>query len=63
MKGKQINYEEEVKKIYPDARIKEFTLTYVITGTGSNTKVLGWDMLWPGKAWEDAYNNLNRIKS
>lgn len=53
-----IDHEKEVKKIYPDACIKEFTLTYVVTGTGSDTKVLGLDMLWPDKAWGDAYNNL-----
>lgn len=50
------SYESEVKKIYPDARIQEMMLTYVVAGEGIDYKVLGYDMMIPERAWKDAYN-------
>lgn len=51
-----LNYEAEVKKIYPDARIQEMMLTYVVAGEGADYKLLGYDMMIAERAWEDAYN-------
>lgn len=51
-----LNYEAEVKKIYPDAHIQEMMLTYVVAGEGADYKVLGYDMMIAERAWKDAYN-------
>lgn len=62
---KGINYEEEVKKIYPDAKIvhnyeieDDDKQEYVVDPGGSEDYLGKWQDVGEALAWENAYNDL-----
>lgn len=55
-----INYEAEVKKVYPESTVDEFYRLETLFRIKTNKGYIGDWVYTPGSAWESAYKQIKR---